>query len=115
MEDIYNMKSPLFVRHNSGHKAKKGHQRQSFNTVNFVPITKATCYALRLNHNKEEGGRSRPRSSQMDAECFGGTVNCFKHSEAVFLTSSLHAVMLRVGLLLQGLTAPETTSFFLLT
>ena len=56
-EDIYNMKSPLFVRHNSGHKAKKkkkeGHQRQSFNTFNFVSITKATCYALQLNHNKE--------------------------------------------------------------
>lgn len=58
-EDVHHVKSLFFVRRGSGNKEGGGegkkenrHQRQSFETVNCVPITKATCYALRLNHNK---------------------------------------------------------------
>lgn len=42
-------------------QSKKGHQRQPFTTFIRVSITKATCYALQMNHNKEEAeGRDPP-------------------------------------------------------
>jgi len=64
---------------------KRGHQRRSFNTGNFVPITKATCYALRLNHNKEAAeGRDLGASQKRMQSAFGGTVNCTLNTVGLF-------------------------------
>ena len=102
------MKSLLFVCHNSGHK--KGHQRQSFNTRNFVSITKATCYALQLNHNKEAMRVATPGLANGCGVLLSDCQLYFKHSvlwapSGAILTSSLHPVVLVGGFPLRGLTA----------
>lgn len=71
-EDVHHVKSLFFVRRGSsnkegaegGKKKENRHQRRSFETVNCVPITKATCYALRLNHNKGAMEGHDPRASK---------------------------------------------------
>lgn len=88
--------SHCFVRHNA-------EQERASKAVIFNNKGNLLCTLTEPQQRRR--GRSWPRSLQMDAECFGVTVNCTLNSvlqklrapSGAILTSSLHPVMLGSG------------------